>query len=372
MHDSGGAGEDGGGAAAAMAPGPANNRNGNPIFYIYITGIYNYGRTNNMQHLRVKFETLSIWENLISQIPDYFNINIVYYDKFDDEQDCSAAHRRNIRYLGTGEDYMRSIFQNLKKSPEVSGKHKLCDNPRVTKIDFVFDYFEASLINDQNQNHIIIDFANIFTLDLENEHKASIITKSENGRTILSTTTHSNIHILRVSPWGPYGYSILEHSKLIDVSEQHIIRTFYDQLLRIDTTETKEYIKKVSTLTTSTLMEPMNVIDEIHKKIITSVENEFFGGSIGMGYDTVTGIVHHNQQRSQLVEPSFRGTLHVKIVNTIWEVENIDSCIYSLTQQGIDHSYPYILFRCKLHKPTSTSKKIYTHLLQKYKTRYYL
>ena len=131
-------------------------------FYIYTTGIANWGHSDNV--------LINAWKNyryknIIGQIPKEFkNIVIQHYDPIllisngDDDFD---THQENIKNI------IPVINQILSEQD-----NKSLTTDKKTKQTFIQESFDHNTI-DKNKNHIILDFAHIYdfyyNLDLTNE-----------------------------------------------------------------------------------------------------------------------------------------------------------------------------------------------------------
>ena len=271
-----------------------------PVFYIYITGIFNNGNLiQDDDDLIYMLQEFKVLENLIRQIPEYFNISIQYYDNYS----LNPEQRKYVSEFISKMRYVDRISISIYKWGDF-------DNTKI-----------------ENKHHIVLDFAHIFKLT-QNEGTAFYL---PNGRDVGSPEL-TDIHILRVSPWRNKGRIILRDSKLLDFDEHFNVRTFFDRLLLIDPLKT--FVNK-SFILDDKVSEPIESINAIYNKIILDIENIIKG-------DKPLFQVLEETGKPELVNPIFKENLHIYILECIWQVDNINDCIHSLTEKGLGESLTYL------------------------------
>lgn len=228
------------------------------IFHIYTTGIANWGQFDTHGQNLITNWNSGVRENIISKVPENFQIKIYHYDPLLVVDGSSGP----VKMKDDKKTYtMGYINQNLIPVD--------LNNDRVISSDFIEDYFNPEIINNP---YIVLDFYGLY--DYPNEI-GYVIRRLNWSQTIGDPF---KLSVLRFGWFGSDFATMLGRSNIVQISDTGVVSTFVDKMIELKNRGCDDGDECYN----FRIREPSGYIEKIYTKTIRQIENrikEIKGGS---------------------------------------------------------------------------------------------
>lgn len=211
--------------------------NDKQTFYIYTTGIVNWASFNDSNLNLIEVWKRLVRDNIISLIPENFEINILHFDPIYTISQSGFIKRDKIN-----EDKIIN-YVNLNLIPfEYS-------NSRVINSEFIVEPFSEDKII-VNKPYILIDIAHLYKYPkLSNTVELNFDQDNE----------YKNLYSLRFGFLGNPEAQLLGQTNLFKINSDNSVTTYIDKMIELDYPFDS--------------IEPADFINQMYKKIILNIEN---------------------------------------------------------------------------------------------------
>lgn len=204
------------------------------IFYLYTTGIVNWGNFGNIDQNLIILWNNQIRDIILSKIPDNFQINIVHFDPL---LDIDKVNTENIKL-----QQIEYVNENLIPSDLA--------NDRIIESEFRREGID---INDISNPHLVLDFAHVFNfIPLVNNVTIDGYYGEEPSELL-------NLNVLRTGFIGNGFGKSFTLSDTIRIEQSGQVKTYIDKMIELGI----DYDTK----------NPELFFEDILKKIILGFEN---------------------------------------------------------------------------------------------------